>query len=275
MDLHEDKFEVMNYRINSSTFLRELPFSSSLTTYETSEGKDITPSQLVKDLGVNLSTDCKWDAHIKIISNNAKKMASWVLGTFKDRSKFLMTLLFKTMVRSRLEYCSALWNPHRIQDIQTLEAIQRSFTRRISGCQNLNYWERLKFLHLPSLQRRRERYIIINTWKILQKKAPNDINMVFYESDRLGVRVKVPPRVKGCSSAIGSIYEHSFSVKAAKLWNILPKSVNTAPDLNSLKAALGKFLEKFPDTPPTPGYTSQCSNSLLDWSIQSGGLREV
>ena len=174
--------------------------------------------------------------------------ASWVLGTFKDRSKFLMTLLFKTMVRSRLEYCSALWNPHRIQDIQSLEAIQRSFTRRISGCQNLNYWERLKFLHLPSLQRRRERYIIINTWKILQKKAPNDINMVFYESDRLGVRVKVPPRVKGCPSAISSIYEHSFSVKAAKLWNILPKSVNTAQDLNSLKAALGKFLEKFPDT---------------------------
>ena len=275
MDLHEDKFEVMNYRINSSTFLRELPFSSSLTTYETSEGNDISPSQLVKDLGVNLSTDCKWEAHIKIISKNAKKMASWVLGTFKDRSKFLMTLLFKTMVRSRLEYCSALWNPHRIQDIQTLEAIQRSFTRRISGCQNLNYWERLKFLHLPSLQRRRERYIIINTWKILQKKAPNDINMVFYESDRLGVRVKVPPRVKGCPSAISSIYEHSFSVKAAKLWNILPKSVNTAQDLNSLKAALGKFLEKFPDTPPTPGYTSQCSNSLLDWSIQSGGLREV
>ena len=275
MDLHEDKFEVMNYRINSSSLLRELPFSSSLITYETSEGKDIPPSHLVKDLGVNLSADCKWEAHIKIISNNANKMASWMLGTFKDRSKFLMTLLFKTMVRSRLEYCSALWNPYKIQDIQTLEAIQRSFTRRISGCQNLNYWERLKFLHLPSLQRRRERYLIINTWKILHKKAPNDIKMVFYESDRLGVKVKVPPQAKGCPAAINSLYENSFSVKAAKLWNILPKYVNTAKDLDSLKAALGKFLEKVPDTPPTPGYTSQCNNSLLDWSIQSGGLREV
>ena len=55
---------------------------------------------------------------------------------------------------------------------------------------------RLKFLNLPSLQRRRERYIIINTWKILHKKAPNDIKMVFYESDRLGVRAKVPPEQK-------------------------------------------------------------------------------
>ena len=109
---------------------------------------------------------------------------------------------------------------------------------------------RLKFLNLPSLQRRRERYIIINTWKILHKKAPNDIKMVFYESDRLGVRAKVPPEQKNCPSSISSIYENSFSVKAAKLWNILPKSVNTAKDLDSLKVAPGKFLERFQDTPP-------------------------
>ena len=32
MDLHEDKFEVISYRINSSSLLRELPLSSSLNT---------------------------------------------------------------------------------------------------------------------------------------------------------------------------------------------------------------------------------------------------
>jgi hypothetical protein len=73
---------------------------------------------------VNLTPDCKWSIHdIYIIANNAMKMASWVLGTFKDRSKFIMTLLFKSMIRSRLENCSALWNPHKVQDIKTLEAI--------------------------------------------------------------------------------------------------------------------------------------------------------
>jgi hypothetical protein len=30
MDLHEDKFEVINYRINSLSLLRELPFSYCL-----------------------------------------------------------------------------------------------------------------------------------------------------------------------------------------------------------------------------------------------------
>ena len=98
--------------------------------------------------------------------------------------------------------------------------------------------------------------------------------MTFSKSDRLGMRVKVPPRAKGCPSAVSSLYENSFSVKAAKLWNLLPKSVYTIEDLDSFKVAVGKFLDKMPDTPPTPGYTSQCRNSLLDWRIQLGGLRE-
>ena len=275
MDLHEDKFEILNYKCNSSNLLRELPFTASLHTYTTSNGKVLDPSNQVRDLGVILTPDCQWSAQINTIAENAKKMASWVLGTFKDRSVPIMTLLYKTMVRSRLEYCSALWSPHKIKDIQTLEAIQRSFTRRISGCQNMDYWDRLQFLKLPSLQRRRERYIIISTWKILHSKVPNDIGMTFYVSERLGMRARVPPIAKHCPMSIKSTYENSFSVKAAKMWNLLPKSVNTIKELNTFKGALGRFLEKVPDKPPTPGYTAECKNSLLDWNYQSGGLRAV
>ena len=89
--------------------------------------------------------------------------------------------------------------------------------------------------------------------------------MVFNESDRLGVRAKVPPEQKNCPSSISSIYENSFSVKAAKLWNILPKSVDTAKDLDSLKVAhgkLGKFLERFQDTPPTPSHAAFLTSTL-------------
>ena len=275
MDLHEDKFEIMNYKIHSSKLLKELPFTSNLHSYQTSKGKDLLPSTKVRDLGVILTPDCQWSIQITTMTESAKKMASWVLGTFKNRSKHIMILLFKSMVRSRLEYCSALWNPHKIQDIQRLEAIQRSFTRRISGCSGMNYWERLDFLQLPSLQRRRERYIIINAWKILNGKIPNDISMSFNQSERHGMRAKVPPIAKNCPVAISTMYENSFSVKAAKLWNTLPKSVNSIKELSNFKAALGKFLGRFPDKPPTPGYVAECHNSILDWKYQSGGLRDV
>ena len=70
-------------------------------------------------------------------------------------------------------YCCQLWNPWKAKDIQAIEAIQRTFTYKITEVQHLNYWERLHELNLYSLQRRREHYIIIYIWKIPQHMVPN------------------------------------------------------------------------------------------------------
>ena len=40
-----------------------------------------------------------------------------------------------------IEYCCQLWNPWKAKDIQSIEAIQRTFTYKISEVQHLNYWE--------------------------------------------------------------------------------------------------------------------------------------
>ena len=77
-----------------------------------------------------------------------------------------MMLLYKSYVRSHLEYCCPLWSPHLQCDIMHIEAVQRSFTAKIAGFRYLNYWERLQRLSLYSLQRRRERYTIIVIWKM-------------------------------------------------------------------------------------------------------------
>ena len=79
------------------------------------------------------------------------------------------------MVRSRLEYCCPVWNPVKISDIQKLENVQRCFVRKIAGLKDMDYWDRLKKLKMMSLQRRRERYCIIQVWKIINGHAPNDV----------------------------------------------------------------------------------------------------
>ena len=62
-------------------------------------------------------------------------------------------------------------------------------------------------------------------------------------------------------------YENSFGVKAAKLWNLLPKEINSISTLDALKSSLAVFLKNFPDTPPTKGYTAINNNSLLEWTL--------
>ena len=101
-----------------------------------------------------------------------------------------------------------------------------------------------------SLQRRRERYTIIHVWKIHHGLAPNDIRMEFYTNDRLGLRVRVPKFNNRAQRSTSSAYEDSFAVNGARLWNILPKTVNTQTTLDGLKRALGIFIDQYPDYPP-------------------------
>ena len=193
-----------------------------------------------------------------------------MMDVFRAHSPILMLTLFKTMVRSRLEYCCPVWNPAKVGDIQDIESIQRNFTKRINTCKDLNYWERLEKLQILSLQRRRERYMIIHTWKIINNLAPNDIGMLFKHNQRLGLKAIVPQINTKSQKSVATHYDNSFAVKAAMLWNLVPKPVNEKTTLDSFKEALGNFLNKYPDTPPTRGYTTANNNSLLEWTSQRG-----
>ena len=276
MKLHEDKFELLCYRTPATRKLSEvLPFMGDITSYETPNGTCLEGSALVKDLGVTMSEELSWTPHINTMVKTASQVASWVLGVFKGRSKLLMLQLYKSLIRCRAEYCSPLWSPTKITDIQLIETVQRQFTRRIHGLGDMNYWDRLKELKLKSLQRRRERYSIIHIWKLLHGVCPNDIKMEFKEHPRLGFKVLLPTLNRQSSNAAKTCYDNSFAVRAGRLWNTLPKDVNTKKTLESFKAALEVFLETIPDMPPTPGYSTPNSNSIIDWCNQRGGPQMV
>ena len=216
----------------------------------------------------------KWSLQATIAARNANKMANWVLSVFSDRSKDVLFTLYKSIVRSRLEYSCPVWSPSSMQDIKKLESTQRAFTRYISGCQGLLYWDRLKKLGLMSLQRRRERYVILHQWKIWQGAVPNDLDIKFYDHTRLGTRCKIPDIKRNSTTLSRSIYDHSFAVCGPKLWNAIPKNIKCAPSFEVFKSKLTSHLMSIiPDLTPVPGYTTPNSNSILDWN--AGGLQQV
>ena len=228
----------------------------------------------VRDLGVLMSNDGKFTKHINNIVDASRSQCSWILRTFLTRDRLPMMTLWKSLVRSRLEYCCQLWCPAKKGDIQALEQIQRSFLRKINGMQGLSYWEQLRTLSVYSLERRRERYLIMYIWKIMEGQVPN-----FTCAERVGVQTKhhirrgrlcvVPTINPQASQAVKSLRYASFAVHAPRLFNILPLHIRntTGCSIETFKRKLDAYLATVPDEPQIAGYTAirrADSNSLLD-----------
>ena len=215
---------------------------------------------------IMVASNLSWTPHISMIAARAKKVAAWVHSAFKTRDKFTMMTLFKSLVRSHLEYCCPLWNPQRGSGVKLLEGVQRTFTAKICSVQHLDYWQRLKSLHLLSLQRRRQRYIIIHVWKILHGKCTNGAGIKFNNTLRRGQQALVPTLTKLSSQRNQTLYDQSLAVIASRLWNMVPPNLHSIENLDNFKSHLTDFLKKFPDEPQVPGYSSRTGNSLLEWS---------
>ena len=273
MQFHEDEFELTSHRTTPDTSLLQLHFVAIETvSYSISSGDKIVPVQTVRDLGVTVTEDLSWSIHVSTSVKKARNKSAWVFSVFKTREPVPMRALYKSLVRSIMEYCCPLWSPSKVGDVQALESIQRTFTSEIAGLDNIDYWQRLKKLNLMSLQRRRERYIILFMWRILNQHVSGDvISVVFQTPSRNGIKAKVPGLSKCSLQRHQSTYDSSFAVNGPRLWNSIPSNLTLIADFNMFKCMLTKFLLTVPNKPPVRGYCYANHNSLLDWAKNRKG----
>ena len=225
INLHEQKFELLNHLHNKKAPFSELPFHAETLFYKVSGEVTLYPVESLRDLGVKVSSDLSWSKHVGEMVAKARSKLSWVLSVFKTRDKLVTLTLYKSLVRSLLEYCCPLWDPVKTTEIQLLEGVQRTFTSRIGCLHDMDYWERLSQLKLMSLQRRRERYVILMMWKTYHNAVPNSCNIKFVESTRNGTMAVIPSLSKSSSMRNQTLYDSSFAVRGPKLWNKVPTDV--------------------------------------------------
>ena len=263
MELHGSKFDLVRYGENESL--------KSGTNYKSNLGSVIEEQDQVTDLGVTMHRSGNFSPQITKLILKGKKLCGWILRTFNTREAIPMLTLWKSLVLSRLEYCSQLWCPLKKGEIQDLEQVQRSFLRKISGLNHLSYWEQLKHLKMYSLERRRERYRIIYIWRVLEGQVPNVGNnrIISKNHDRRG-RECIPPNVSNKSDKkVQNLIYGSLPVHGQRLFNSLPKDIRNITDckVDVFKRKLDHFLTNIPDEPLVRGYEKYRrteSNSLLD-----------
>ena len=85
--------------------------------------------------------------------------------TFQYLDAESFVLLYKTLVRTHLEFANSIWHPYKIKHIDMTENVQRWATKQLPGFKDLSYSECLKKLKLPTLSFRRVRGDMIELYR--------------------------------------------------------------------------------------------------------------
>ena len=263
MQFNENKFQQMSHGETKNI---------SIDPYKTPSGNVIKIGDTVKDLGVLANGDLLFKEHINNIVTSSRVMSGVLLRTFSTREKQPMMRMFNSYIKSKLEYCSLIWSPSHQSEINKLERIQKSFTSKIIGLELLNYHQRLIELNLYSLERRRERYMIINAWQQLEGVAENILGL---KSRRIGrsrriVSTRIPLGINGnrIKEKDRTLIFNSTARKMERLFNILPHKIRniSGTTTETFKRHLDMWLKSIPDTPKIDGYgaiVAAESNSIL------------
>ncbi len=199
-----------------------------------------------KDIGVTIDTDLSFEAHIASITSKASQIMGAIRRTFTSLDNEHMMMLYKSQVRSILEYANAVWSPYKCKDINLVENVQRRATKNLRGMANLSYPERLSKLNLPTLLYRRLRGDMITTYKILHgiphKVICPDMHYIG-ETITQGNSMKLFERRPTGGTNLRKVF---FTLRIPRMWNTLPKHVVRSENVRQFEHNLDKFWESVP-----------------------------
>ena len=202
------------------------------------ENKLITHVESITDLGILIEPKLKFNGHIHNIVAKAKQRAALIHRSFLSRNVQNLTRAFVTYVRPILEYSSAVWSPSLITLINKIESVQRNFTKRLPGLQNLNYGERLNTLKLKSLEHRRLITDLVTCYNIIHNNIIISTKNFFTVSTTTNLRGH--PFRLSVPIVKNNTHLNFFSVRIVKIWNSLPSHIVTANNVNLFKTRLSQ-----------------------------------
>ena len=96
------------------------------------DGRKLSPVTNHPNLGVLLSNNLRWNSHVENIVVKANKALGFVRRNLsRPCSERTKRLAYVTIVRPNLEYATAVWDPYRQEQIDSIETVQRRAARFI------------------------------------------------------------------------------------------------------------------------------------------------
>lgn len=203
------------------------------------DGHKILESSGESDLGVMMHPSLRFALHIKCMIQKARRAMCLIFQKFANRNEDFLLLVWKTCLRSLLEYASVVWNPISLKCSMDIERLQRRFTRLVYRVRNLPYPDRLRALSLETLHGRRLFADLVMTYKIIRGHTSLNANDFFKTNSRISRghcwKLVKPIARKLCARQF-------LCSRVVNDWNALPPLVVEAQSVQTFRRLLREHL---------------------------------
>ena len=202
-------------------------------------------TDLEKDIGVLVANNLKPGTQCNSAASKGRIVLGQIARSFHFRDRNVFLKLYKTYVRPHLEFSVSAWSPFLMQDIQVLEKVQMKAVNMISGLHGTTYLEKLNELKLLTLENRRKKYDLVETYKIMHGVSDVDYKTWFVrasENASRTTRLTADPYSIAKQNPNTSLRQNFFSNRVIDDWNDLPVSTKGATNLNTFKEKINELL---------------------------------
>jgi hypothetical protein len=228
------------YLLVGTNCQRAKVISSSVTF----KGNALSPSHVVRNLGVTLDSSLTLTKHISSVSQSSYHVIRQLRQIRSSLDHNSSVLLANALVTSKLDFCNSLYYGLPESSIHRLQLIQNSLARVI--CPYVKRRDHitptLRKLHWLPITSRIKYKIALITYKTLHHKSPSYLHslLIPYTPVRsLRSSDKLLLTVPSLKSSTG---RRSFSFSAPTIWNSLPLVLRSAPTLHSFRSSLKTHL---------------------------------
>lgn len=207
------------------------------------KGDTLMETTVERDLGVWIDGNLTFREHILKTAKRANMMLGIIRRTFKSLDAKNLPPLYKTLVRSMLEYGNTAWSPQYRKEAMELENVQRRATRMIPDLKGKGYSDRLKALDLPTLAFRRLRGDMINTFKYAKRMYSSNLLRFEASDERItrGHQYKLSKKRSNTAK-----HQSFFTNRITDTWNSLPSEVVEVETVNQFKNKIDRYWKTHP-----------------------------
>ena len=195
-----------------------------------------------KYLGVVIDKTLSWKPHHSATIKKCNSTLGFLKRNLSRSPQFVKEKCYTALVRPKLEYACAVWDPHHQNNIDNLEKVQKRAARFVTNNYRMetgNSQFNLDTLEWPKLQERR----LQNKLTLFQKARLNQVDIV---TDHLNLR-----HTRTRQGGDGLTYDRQFSKidahiysfypQATALWNRLPTELRSSDDLETFSKGIQKI----------------------------------